>query len=505
MNKILYIITGIIALNYSATFSQELFQEYNSKVAQNEIVAEIGDTKITAAEFFYSYEFGPAFIKRGKDSKKNHLKYMINEKLITLAGYDEDLLKDEEVTSLFSDYESDLATEEMFKEKIMSNIKIDQAEVDTIRNSKLIDVELKWLFAANKEGIQEYYFALKNGASFDSLFNGQINDSVFLDMRSMKTTAYSLKKNNPLLSKIIDTLKVENYSAPIYVNDEWYIIKLDNVAQSMITNQTEYDKLNYESEQAVFKTNMDRESDKYVDSLMLSNQPIIRKDAFEILRTYLGKYILDDNQYTDWALEDRLNKALSNLGLSRGDKYTGIDLVTSEKSNYTIDEFIVWYRNRSLQVKFDKTDLNTYSRSLENYIWRMVRDKLLTQQAQEEGYFDKEWVKTQSDWWQDKIVYSAMRNKLVNSIMIDNSEMNIADDSTEAQQKLSLKLIEKMFRIIESEKKKNNIVINDEVLDRISVTSSNDPNEIDLYTAKTGGLIPRPPYPTIDNEWVYWE
>ncbi len=486
--------------------AQNLFIEMNkNSIGPNEVIAQIGDNTITAEEFFYSYEFGPAFIKRENNSKQNHLKYMINEKLIALAGYDENVLSDDKVNSLYSDFKADLATEEMFKDEILGKIEIDPAVVDTIINSKLIELELEWLFAPTKEGIQNYYFSLHNGASFDSLFTAQINDSIFLDMRSMKTTAYSLRKNNHLLSQIIDTLEIGNYSAPIHVNNEWYIMKLANMTKSMITNKTEFDKLSYEAEQAVIKFNMDRESDKYIDSLMRSENPVIKKDGFEILRTYLGKYVLDDTKYDDWNLDFRLDRALSNLGLSREDEYDGIDLVYSVESNYTIDEFIIWYRNRSLNIKFDKTNLNTYSKSLENLIWRMVRDKLLTKTADEKGYFNRDWVKTQSDWWRDKIAYSAMRNKLVNSIKIENSEVNISNDSKSDNEKLSLELIKKMFRVIEETKKKTKVAVNQEVLDRIAVTSSNDANEIELYTAKTGGLMPRPPYPTIDNEWVYWE
>ena len=61
------------------SYSQNLFFEgdENSK-NKNEIVAQIGAIKITAEEFIYSYEFGPAFPKRKDNSKRTHLNYMIN-------------------------------------------------------------------------------------------------------------------------------------------------------------------------------------------------------------------------------------------------------------------------------------------------------------------------------------------------------------------------------------------------------------------------------------------
>ncbi|MCF8240823.1 MAG: hypothetical protein K9J16_05510 [Melioribacteraceae bacterium] len=502
----IYLLLIFFLVSSFAVNSQELYKKYNGDDdLHDKIVAEVGPLKITAEEFFYSYEFGPAFIKKENGSKQKHLKYLVNEKLIALAGYDEELLNDEKVSSVLSDFVADLATEEMYKEKILSKIKIDEAAVDTILESKLVEIELKWLFSNDMAGIKKFYSDLQTGASFDSLFDMQLNDSVFSDMRSMKTTAYSLRKNNSLLMQIIDTLKAGNYSAPIHVNNEWYIIKLSNLTKSMITNQTEFDKLNYEAEQAVLKSSMDTASDQYIDSLMRSEYLIIKKDAFELLRAYMGKYVLEKSLFEKWELEDNIDSALSNLGLARGEKYPGIKLVNGTNVSYDFDQFINWYRNRNLYIKFNKNNLGAFTKSLENLVWRFTRDKLLTGQASGEGFFNREWVKTQSKWWRDKIVYSAMKNKLAESILLENDEIKTADDSNTANEMLAFELIKKMHRTIEMSKQKNKIKINDDVFDKINVTTGSDLREVDLYTAKTGGLIPRPPYPTIDNEWANWE
>lgn len=486
--------------------AQSLLNELNNDSIQPyEVLAKVGDKEITAEEFFYSYEYGPTFPKRKVNSKQIHLKYMINEKLIALEGFNENILNEEGVGALYNDIQADLATEEMFKDEILSRVKISESEIDSIVTDKQMEVELRWLFSPDIGGAKQFMFALNNGSSFDSLFITQLNDSVFFDMRSMTTSVYSLKKNNPLLAQIVDTLKAGKYSAPIHVNNEWYIVKLENIWKNMVTNQTEFDKLKYEAKQTAIKFNMDKESDKYVDSLLRNINPIIKKDAFDLLRSYLGKYGLPKEKYNEWNLEDNLDRALSALGLTKGDEYPGIELATSENNSFMFDEFILWYRNRSLQIKFDETNFNTFSASLESMIWRMVRDKLLTEIAREKGYFERDWVKIQSSWWKDKIAYSAMRQKLANSILLENEEMDQSNNGENSASRQSQQLMEKMFRVIQNAKKKYNLEINEDVLNKINVSTENDPKAIDLYTAKTGGLIPRPPYPTIDNEWINWE
>ena len=139
----------ILPLFYlSLGYSQNLFfeDEQNSKI-KNEIVAEVGPLKITAEEFIYNYEFGPAFPKRKENSKLTHLNYMINEKLLALDGYGNGMMEKETARVILSDIEADLATEEMFQEEIIPEIKVDSTEIERVIKKKLSEYYIKWLFA----------------------------------------------------------------------------------------------------------------------------------------------------------------------------------------------------------------------------------------------------------------------------------------------------------------------------------------------------------------------
>ncbi|MCF8260176.1 MAG: peptidyl-prolyl cis-trans isomerase [Melioribacteraceae bacterium] len=502
---VLYPILLCLLFGTNQSLSQNLFSELNSSsISPTDIVAKIGDKTITVEEFFYSYEYGPTFPKRKENSKEVHLEFLINEKLIALEAISDKVFDEVSISSLYNDIQADLATEEMFKEEILSTIEIKESEIDSIVQDKQTEVELKWLFSNDINGAQQFLNSLKEGVSFDSLFYSQINDTVFLDMRSMTSSIYLLKRKNPLLAEIVDTMKAGHYSAPIHVNNEWYIIKVDNIWKTKLTGMNELEKLRFEAKQAAIKSKMDQASDNYVKNLLSSKNPIINKDAFNLLRSYLGKYILPGEKYKSWKLEENLDRALTELGLKRGDEYPGIELVSSDNQSLMLDEFIFWYRNRSLQIKFDESSFNAFSSSIQGLIWRMVRDQFLTNLANEKGYFKNEWVQKQSKWWKDKVAYSAMRQKYANSILMENNEIDVAAENENLQSKYSHELVEKMFRAIQMAKRKYDVEINNEVLNKLIVSESNNPKAVDFYIAKTGGLIPRPPYPTIDNEWVNW-
>ena len=488
------------------SYSQNLFFEgdENSK-NKNEIVAQIGAIKITAEEFIYSYEFGPAFPKRKDDSKRTHLNYMINEKLLAWDGYEKGLMEKEFAKGIYSDIESDLITEELFKKEILPKVDINESEIEKVIDKKLSEYEIRWLYASDSELLQNYLQQLKNGISFDALFNAQISDSVFIDDREMKSSLYNLYIKNPIFAQIVDTLSAGDISAPIHSDDGWYIIKIENIWKNIITSESEFNKLKSESINAITKSKMDILSDQYVKGLFESENPTIKRDVFNVLRSYTGKFSLSSEKYSEWELDKKLDNALTNLGLKRGEKYTGLTLVTSESSNISLDEFIIWFRNREQHIKLSKNSFIDFSKSLENLVWLMIRDKLLTAKAYQAGYDESDWVERQAGWWRDKISYSVYRNELANSVTLNYEEINQVDDKKSRTEILNEELSKKIFYRLNDLKKKYKIKINKEVLREIQVSVENDRKAIDMYIVKRGNLIPRPAYPSIDSDWVNWE
>jgi len=503
--KTIYLIFLILFSNQ--TFCQDIsLKGLDNSKRKDEIVAEIGKLKITAEEFIYSYEFGPAFPKKQKDSKLTHLNYMINEKLLALEGVETGVMDKDYPKDIYKDIESDLAAEEMFKKEIATNVEVKDSEIEKVIDKKQTEYEIRWLYSNYQTTIGKYFKLINSGTSFDSIFSNQLNDSVFLDDRQLKTSLYNIYVKNPAFAQIIDTLKPGVTSNPIHTDDGWYIIKIDNILKSLITNETEYEKLKSESINAITNSKLDILSDEYVKELFVDENPIIKRDVFNVLRSYLGKFILTSEKYSEFDLENKLDLALTNLGLKRGDKYPGLTLVECKSINITLDEFIVWFKIREQNVKFIKDDLARFSKSLEDLVWLMVRDKLITEQAYQKGCNKSDWVVRQSEWWKQKISYSAYRNELANSITLDSEEIKLVDAKSKSQPEiLSEKLSKKILYKILELKKKYKVSINKNVLDDINVSSENDKKAIDMYIVKRGNLVPRPAFPSIDSDWQGWE
>ncbi len=475
---------------------------------KDEIVASIGPTNISAEEFFYSYEYGPAFVKRKKDSKKRHLNYMINEKLLALDGYSRGVDKNDDVESILRDFENDISTEEMFVEDILNKIEISEEEIDTLITQKQLELDIRWLYAETGDELNKFIDALASGISFESLYNLQFKDSIYLDDRSMKINRFQLGKKNPELAVIIDTLPVGQVSEPTKAVDGWYIFILDNIIQNVILTENESMRLQQESLNALKKKKMDQISDKYVNQLLLAKDPVIKRQSFNVLRSYIGTYTLEQELYDDWELPEKLDASLNELQVAKDNVGQSV-LVVMNEGNVTLEEFLKWYRNRSQYIKLDKNDLQSFSKSLENLIWRMLRDKLLSEKAYERNFHQTESFKKQTNWWGDKIVYSAIKKEIVESVDLEKEEARYNSsesiDVKSNEEKINTEITRRLLLKLNELKKEYEININEDVLEKIYVSEENNPKAIDFYTVKKGGLIPRIPYPTIDFEWINWE
>jgi hypothetical protein len=499
--------TCLVASGFSSGDSLHLETQYNNSI-KDSFIASVGPIKISADEFYYSYEFGPAFIKRKKDSKEHHLNYMINEKLLALDGYSKGVDKKDNLKSLLIEYENDLATEEMFKDDILSKVEISEGEIDTMITQKQIELDIRWLYAGSEEELKDFTKALSTGNSFDSLYQLQFEDSIYQDDRSLQTDRFTLGKKNPVLAEIIDTLPIGDISNPVEVDDGWYIFKINNVWQNIITTESEMTRLRQESVNFLTKKKMDVLSGEYINDLLLDQNPIIKRQVFDVLRSYIGAYLLSQELYNEWQLKEKLAEALKKLGATK-ENIGGLTLIEMNDGSVQLDDFLKWYWNRDQYIKLNKTDLQSYSKSLENIIWQMLRDKLLSDMALERNYHQRDIVKTQSKWWQDKMVYSTVKKEIIESVLLEEDEMNLIEQDVNNSElnteRRNQEIFIKLHRRINDMKSKYDISINEGLLEEVEVSEENNPKSIDMYTVKKGGLIPRTPYPSIDFEWKNWE
>lgn len=530
LGAIVFIIAGVALKVFAAAEGEN--QNGNSKHApllpagmDTVVIARVGNLDITAEEFLLSYEFGPAFVKKREHPRNRYLNLMINEKLLALGGYAHGFANDQEVATMLKEVEGDLATEELYRDDILSQVTVDNKEMEQAINKERIHLALKWLFAPHRDDLKTYLAQLAQGVPFDTLFNHQLTDSVLIENRSLETTAFRLEDSNPEMARVVDTLSLGKISPPIEAPDGFYLVQVTNAWTNPIMTQTEHAELKQAVQRVLRQRQADALSDRYVNDLMRNQNPVIDRQTFNILRALVGKAVLSPEKYHDWKLRGKLMSEAGPLDSLDIEHYHNQTLVRLQNDNLLLGDFWTWYQARSAYIRFDTASPQRFFVSLKQMVWRSVRDKSLIARARQRGMQDRLSVRKQKQWWEEKLVYARMKQTMLNAIRITDEQTKqfymknsrqYRDQKGEilpyekvkdkvSQDCYADELAKNLLRSITVLKNKYPVQINRAVLEALPINTKPDFKAFDMITAKKGGTFPRPAIPTIDFDWKLWE
>jgi len=489
------------------------------------VVARVGNLNITAEEFLLSYEFGPAFVKKRDNAKARHLDFMIYEKLMALDGYSRGFASDRQVAATLKEFEGDLAAEELYRDDILSQVAVDSNEMAAAIAKERVHLEMKWLFAPARQAMDAHLKQLAQGASFDALFKTQLNDSVFADNRSLEITKFRLEEKNPTLAQIVDTLKYGAVSQVIETPDGFYVVQITNIWTNPVMTETERTKLEYDLERVLVKRKAEALSDQYVDKTLRERNPVIVRQTVNALRAIIGKSILPPEKYKEWNLTKTLMSEAGPLDSLNVDQQRGKTLVRLTDHIFLFADFWTWYQTRRPYIRFNTTSPPAFSASLQQMVWRSVRDKLLTARAFERELQNRPGVQKQKQWWEEKIVYARTKEEIMKSIKIaddqiqrfyENRSRRYRDrhgrirpfDQVQEQVRQDCyadESTQNLLHYVNMLKSKYFVSINHAALNALPVSAEAESKAIDVIIAKKDGTFPRPGFPTIDFYWKLWE
>jgi len=514
------VISGVL----SAQVPLITYTSLEDKKLDSIIVARVGTLAITAKEFLISYEFGPGFVRYYKNPKRTHLDFMINEKLVALDGYAQNVQETKQVNEVLTAVEQDLATEELYKDDIYRRVQVSNDEIENGVKKAKVHLNLKWLYSKAPQEMKAQKQLLDSGVPFDTLFQKQLNDSIQADARSMEVTKFRLEKDNEILSKIVDTLAQGKTSGVIQAPDGYYIVKVEEIWSNPITTEAEYTQLRYYTERTLRQHKADVLSDRYVDSTLKSRSPIIKRRTFNLLQGALGKKVLPQDKFEKWNLTRQVMTEAGPINVADIDRYRNEVLVQLRGGTVTLGEFLEWYRLRQYDFAFKISSPQSFFASLEGIVWRMVRDKLLTEEAYRRGLQLREVVRVERKRWEDKLSYMAMKYAKIDTIKLDDAQVrqyyekykhNYRDttgaikpfeDVKEDVQRdyFQFKQTEILLHYLVALKQKYKVEIYEDVLNALPVTDEKGEQPIDVILFKKGGTFPRRAIPTIDYDWRLW-
>ncbi|HGJ66475.1 TPA: hypothetical protein ENS27_14020 [bacterium] len=157
---------------------EEEVKEPASNPATDAILAKIGKETITLNQINKNISEMQAWKQdryKDQEGKKKYLNELIEERLLTLAGYDRKLNEDPEITRQAKEYKDQLMLKELVKREVDDKIKIEQSDLEKYYNEhkeeyvepeKIVVTEIT---LKDEERAKELYEEIKNGKDFTEL------------------------------------------------------------------------------------------------------------------------------------------------------------------------------------------------------------------------------------------------------------------------------------------------------------------------------------------------
>lgn len=486
-------------------------------------IASIGRLAIAAEELLQSYEIGPAFVKRSQHPLRTHLNFMIYERLLALQAerfrYDTTYFVRERTKAL----EEDLTVDELYKDEILSKIKLTEREIEEGIRKEKINLRLRWIYASTKPEADRIARSLRTGVLFDSLFAAQLDSAVSAQSRSLETTLLKLERDNPEFAKAIALLNNQEVSSPVAGPDGFYIVRVDEVWQNPLSTQTDYVTLKDQVVKVLQTTRADGLAGEFVRGKMKTANPVIKAGGFNIVLAYMADKGLSRDVRIRWAIPAAFMMEAGPQPITASGKFLNQPLVVFGNRILTVQDYVTWYDIRQFQLRV--SSLKAFNSSMKRTIWKMVQDKLLGEEAYRRGFQHRTDVKREAALWETKLLYLAGRSHVVRSITLSDAALkrqyqryraryrDVAGKQlsfTDARERVWMDVYyseeaKVLFRTIQELKKEFPVTINEDALKRLEANVAPEPTPINVLFYKPGGTFPRLAYPTIDEAWERFE
>jgi hypothetical protein len=494
----------------------------DSLFSSDVVLARVGPTVVTVREFMATSVFGPAFVKRRHESRKRTLEFIINEKLLALTVRGDQ--NDPRVLATLEALEGDFATEELFRDDVLGRVSVSKGEEQEAMQQEMTRLALRWLYRKDEQPAAALSRQLRAGVSFDTLFGRETAESaVTHDDRCMTATLLEIRRRNPAMAQLAQQIAVGHPSDPVKGPDGFYVLQIDSLSHIAIQTATAENELRSDVRRALTKMKVDSLSEIYLRTRMHESDPVIQRPVFDLLRAYIGSRVLSPEKFRAFDLTRNLQIDASDY--LHIDRFGDRPLVKLRKGNVALSEFLSWYHVRESNMTFRTNSPQSLFLSVEDVVWRMVRDRLLVKAAYERGLQYRPSVATQLRWWHEKLLYQLAMDSITKTI--EWSDTTVRDyytlhprsfkDSTgnrkpfeQAKEDVLREWYEgeltvRVLRALNRAKQQFSVSVDDGALRTVPVDAENDPRAIEVYAVKKGGTFARPAFPTIDAFWQSWQ
>jgi len=467
--------TNIYIIILLLTIQVFTYAQY-SRVSENDTLVRIGSTVITTDDYLRraEYTIRPPYCKGdGGIDKKIVLNSLIAEKLIALEAKnkEDNIYKNSFFTDFIKGRKEQLMRQILGYTEGPAKVIPDSVEIKKEFANSCKTYKVKFLIVDNESAIKASD-SMKAGNSFEKLYYDIMgNDS----LQSKEIEWKSPEDDNIKNALYSREIKKSDIIGPIEISDTTSIIlKVEGwKEQVLLTDKDIRDRLDEVKEKIVEKKGNEIYSE-FIQKVMDGKSLLFNKENYpKLLRATDPYYIISSDKKKESFLDMAFEKPGKGLISENIDDIKTLPVFTLDGKTWTTEDLENEMRSHPLVFRKKKFTRKEYPELFKLAVADLIRDKYLTEIAYKRNYDTIEYVKRQTEMWED--ASSALFEKYKMLANADTTGKNWMYTIEQYMEPLTDSLIQKYSGIIE---------INTDLFNKIKLT------RIDLVT-----LEPGTPYP----------
>jgi hypothetical protein len=384
-------------------------------------IATVGDIVITEKEFLSRYELTPGLHRKTTQTEANKMDFLVSliaEKLLIVKARQSGLETDTMVQSNIREVERLLVRDELYRKEISQRITITERErAEAMRRAKN-DMKVYFLFARTEEGATMLHDRITKGRPLE---NFSFDDNAREDFDGPDSAVARWGDVDERMEEVIYSLKLNETSAPVRLDDGWYIIKLMGKTITVTAG---------EKERAALK--------ERVDATLRKRKEIARMSAFmtDALRTKRAdvnarllksvvSHLWDDAQARNPRRSDTAMYFVDRISVeflrNRLVDTMQAALVSFPHTRWSVEQALEKIRETNLATALPT--LRTIGIDVEQRLREVIDQEFLTEIGYERGLHQSNAVRNDLRVWRDAYLAQSVRSRINDTVAITNHDI----------------------------------------------------------------------------------
>lgn len=354
------------------------------------LIAVVGDKKITVDEFRFFYELDPNFgiDSSGIGALTDELNNYIDRFIADKKAENDELWEDPVYKKALAWEINQARLRQLYREVVETPIRVSEKEIRDEFIKQSVQVNVRHLFSEDQEQAREWYRALQHGERFEHLAAVAFRDTLLAN-NGGNLGWLPLNDFDDNLAREISLLEPNQISQPVRSKWGYHIIQLMDRKDQVIITEDDLNQKRLSIERRIRQKKQSELSSRFINSYIGKMNPQPVTETFkQLLYVLVAPNQREKKEYdqnitvTDFLIDKAENVLSPSLNQS---------LIRYQNGSITLGEYLDGLKNmpQGNRPRFRS------ARQLSDQIGVWVRDRLLLQKADEYDFLENEKVQAE--------------------------------------------------------------------------------------------------------------